>query len=137
LKQSPLIRRPRRSIRSDITQKIQNAKRLSPFQSEKKERWAWYAYDIGNSAYAAVVILAIYAAYFKGHVVGGAEGSRLWSISVGIAMLVVAITSPVLGVIADFSGSKKRFLLFYTIVAVIATGLLFFVNEKKVRAVES
>ena len=100
-----------------------------PSKATKKERWAWYAYDIGNSAYAAVVILAIYAAYFKGHVVGGAEGSRLWGLSVGIAMLVVAVTSPILGVIADFSGSKKRFLLFYTIVAVIATALLFFVEQ--------
>jgi UMF1 family MFS transporter len=81
-------------------------------KATKKERWAWYAYDIGNSTYAAVVILAIYAAYFKGHVVGGAEGSRLWGISVGIAMLVVAITSPVLGVIADFSGSKKTLFAF-------------------------
>lgn len=95
----------------------------------RRERWAWYSYDIGNSAYAAVVILAIYAAYFKGHVVGGAEGSRLWGISVGIAMLVVAITSPFLGVIADFAGSKKRFLLFYTVVACSATALLFFVQQ--------
>ncbi len=95
----------------------------------KKERWAWYSYDIGNSAYAAVVILAIYAAYFKGHVVGGAEGSRLWGISVGIAMLVVAVTSPVLGVIADFAGSKKKFLLFYTIMACSATALLYFVEK--------
>jgi UMF1 family MFS transporter len=95
----------------------------------RRERWAWYSYDIGNSAYAAVVILAIYAAYFKGHVVGGAEGSRLWGISVGIAMLVVAITSPFLGVIADFTGSKKRFLLFYTAVACSATALLYFVKK--------
>ncbi len=95
----------------------------------KRERWAWYSYDIGNSAYAAVVILAIYATYFKGHVVGGAEGSRLWGISVGIAMLVVAITSPVLGVIADFAGSKKKFLLFYTIMACTATALLYFVEK--------
>lgn len=41
------------------------------------------SYDIVNSAYAAVVILAIYAAYFKGYVVGGAEGSRLWGIALG------------------------------------------------------
>ena len=70
----------------------------------KRRRWLWYLYDVGNSAYAAVVILAIYAAYFKGHVVGGAEGSRLWGLSVGIAMLVVAVISPVLGVIADHTG---------------------------------
>jgi len=95
----------------------------------RRNRWAWYSYDVGNSAYAAVVLLAIYAAYFKEHVVGGAEGSRLWGLSVGIAMLVVAVTSPVLGVIADFAGSKKRFLLFYTGVAALFTALLFFVQK--------
>jgi len=94
-----------------------------------RRRWLWYLYDVGNSAYAAVVILAIYAAYFKGHVVGGAEGSRLWGISVGIAMLVVAIISPVLGVIADHTGRKKRMLMYFTALAVTATALLYFVQK--------
>ena len=82
-------------------------------RSIRRQRWAWYLYEFGNSAYAAVVLLAIYSAYFQQEVVGGAEGSRLWGPAVGIAMLVVAVTSPVLGPIADFSGAKKRFLLFY------------------------
>ncbi len=50
-----------------------------------KERWAWYLYDFGNSAYAAVVLLAVYSAYFKGEVVGGAKGSQLWGRSVAAA----------------------------------------------------
>ncbi len=91
----------------------------------RRERWAWYLYDFGNSAYAAVVLLAVYSAYYQGSVVGGAEGSRLWGLAVGIAMLVVAITSPVLGAIADFSGAKKRFLLIYTGLSVIFTAALF------------
>ncbi|MGB2955900.1 MAG: MFS transporter [Anaerolineales bacterium] len=95
----------------------------------KRRRWLWYLYDVGNSAYAAVVILAIYAAYFKGHVVGGAEGTRLWGLSVGIAMLVVAVISPVLGVIADHTGKKKRFLIYFTALSVGATALLFFVQK--------
>jgi UMF1 family MFS transporter len=95
----------------------------------RRERWAWYLYDFGNSAYAAVVLLAVYSAYFQGQVVGGARGSRLWGIAVGIAMLFVAITAPVLGTIADFSGAKKRFLLFYTTLCVIFCALLFFVGE--------
>ncbi|MGD2176258.1 MAG: MFS transporter [Anaerolineae bacterium] len=99
-----------------------------------RSRLAWYSYDIGNSAYAAVVLLAIYAAYFKEHVVGGVEGSRMWGISVGIAMLVVAIVSPVLGVIADFAGRKKRFLLFFTALACLATATLFFVRQGDVLA---
>jgi UMF1 family MFS transporter len=99
--------------------------------STKRERWAWYLYDFGNSAYAAVVLLAIYSAYFETTVVGksGGEGSRLWGIAVGIAMLTVAVTSPVLGTIADFSGSKKLFLLFYTAMSCLFTALLFFVQR--------
>ena len=99
-----------------------------PVVSTKRERWAWYLYDFGNSAYAAVVLLAVYSAYFQGAVVGGAEGSRLWGIAVAIAMLVVAITSPILGTIADYSGAKKWFLLFYTGVAIIFCGTLYFVQ---------
>ncbi|MCA9934715.1 MAG: MFS transporter [Ardenticatenaceae bacterium] len=98
----------------------------------RKERWAWYLYDFGNSAYAAVVLLAVYSAYFQGTVVGGAEGSRLWGLAVGIAMLVVAVTSPVLGAVADYSGSKKQFLLFYTVMAVLFTAALFFAKPGSV-----
>lgn len=97
--------------------------------STQRERWAWYLYDFGNSAYAAVVLLAVYSAYFKEGVVGGAEGSRLWGIAVGIAMLIVAVTAPVLGTIADFSGAKKRFLFFYTALACVFTATLFFVQQ--------
>lgn len=93
----------------------------------RRERWAWYLYDFGNSAYAAVVLLAVYSAYFKGQVVGGSEGTRLWGISVGIAMLVVAVLSPFLGTLADYSGSKKKFLLFFTLLSVVFTASLFFV----------
>lgn len=93
----------------------------------RRERWAWYLYDFGNSAYAAVVLLAVYSAYFQGQVVGGSEGTRLWGVSVGIAMLVVAVLSPVLGTLADFSAAKKKFLLFFTTLSVIFTAALFFV----------
>ena len=49
--------------------------RTIPLRASRRELWAWYLYDFGNSAYAAVVLLAVYSAYFKGSVVGGAEGS--------------------------------------------------------------
>ncbi len=97
-----------------------------------REHIAWYMYDFGNSAYAAVILLAIYSAYFKGTVVGGAEGSRYWGIAVGIAMLTVAIISPFLGAIADFSASKKKFLFIFSAITWVFTGLLFFVEKGNV-----
>ncbi|HMN11719.1 MAG TPA: MFS transporter [Bellilinea sp.] len=93
----------------------------------KKSRWGWYLYDFGNSAYAAVILLAVYSAYFKTQVVGGAEGTRLWGRSVGIAMLAVAIISPILGTLADFTAGKKKFLLFFTAISIFFTAMLFFV----------
>ncbi|NLF00281.1 MAG: MFS transporter [Anaerolineales bacterium] len=101
----------------------------APVKATRRELWAWYLYDFGNSAYAAVVLLAVYSAYFKGTVVGGAEGSRLWGLSVGIAMLAVAVTSPIVGVIADYTARKKGFLFFFTALACVFTGALFFVRK--------
>jgi MFS transporter, UMF1 family len=98
-------------------------------KARKRNHWAWYMYDFGNSAYAAVILLAVYSAYFKGSVVGGAEGSRLWGFSLGIAMLVVALISPILGTIADFTAAKKRILLCLYGVSWIFTALLFFVEK--------
>lgn len=101
-------------------------------KATRRERWSWYMYDFGNSAYAAVVLLAVYSAYFEGVVAEGRNGSLLWGIAVGIAMLFVAITSPFLGAIADYSASKKKFLLFYTGMSIIFTASLFFVTAGRV-----
>jgi len=98
-------------------------------KTKKRNHWAWYMYDFGNSAYAAVILLAVYSAYFKGSVVGGAEGSRLWGFSLGIAMLVVAVISPFLGTIADFTAAKKRILFVFSSLSWVFTALLFFVGE--------
>jgi len=101
-------------------------------KTTRRERWSWYLYDFGNSAYAATVLLAVYPTYFKAQVVGGAQGSFYWGLAVGIAMLVVALGSPFLGAIADYSGTKKRFLLSYTLIACVFCGLLFFVQKDMV-----
>ena len=105
---------------------------MQKIASDKAERraWhAWYLYDFGNSAYAAVILLAVFSPYFKDVVVGnGAEGTRLWGIAVGIASILVALMSPVFGTIADFTKSKKKFLFVFTAISIVSTALLFFVR---------
>src|SRR5215211_725668 len=98
-------------------------------KNKRRAQWGWYWFDFGNSAYAAVILLAVYSAYFQGTVVGGAKGTRLWGVSIGLAMLVVAFVSPILGAIADYSVTKKRFLLVFSMLSWIATALLFFVQK--------
>jgi len=107
----------------------ENIMKQKVYDPTKRPRWSWYFYDFGNSAYASVILLAVYSAYFKNAVVGGAEGTHLWGISVGIAAILVAIASPILGTIADYSKAKKAFMLAFTAVAIVFTALLFFVRE--------
>jgi UMF1 family MFS transporter len=98
-------------------------------QTRKRNHWTWYMYDFGNSAYAAVILLAIYSRYFQNSVVGGKDGSALWAASLAIAMLVVAVISPFLGTIADYTAAKKRFLFVFSALSWVFTALLFFVEQ--------
>ncbi len=95
----------------------------------RRARWSWYFYDFGNSAYASVVLLAVFSTYFSSVVVDHIKGPSLWNLAVGIAAILVAVSSPVLGTIADFSRAKKKLLFVFTAMSVIFTGLLFFVQK--------
>lgn len=97
--------------------------------NDRKARWSWYFYDFGNSAYASVVLLAVFSTYFSSVVVDHIKGPSLWNLAVGIAAIIVAIASPILGTIADFSRAKKKLLLIFSILSVVFTGLLFFVQK--------
>ncbi len=97
-------------------------------RSTRRERWAWYLYDFGNSAYASAVYLAVYSLYFKEWVVGGSKGTQMWNLAESIAALVVLLSGPFLGALADFAGSKKRFLLFFTGLSCVFTISLFFIQ---------
>lgn len=87
---------------------------------------AWVLYDFANSAFAAIVVATILPAYYANLVVGNAEGHGdfLWGLAVSTSMVLVAVTSPLLGGIADHAGARKRFLVWLSLVSVAATALL-------------
>lgn len=112
-------------------------KRPSPESHPKKIKksnfgkiFAWTLYDFANTSFAIIVITFIYAVYFKEVVAEGKPiGDFYWSLGVSISMLITALISPVLGAIADYSRGKKGFLLFFSIICVFGTSMLYFVGE--------
>lgn len=91
---------------------------------------SWCLFDFANSSYTTLIITVAYAVYFRDVVVNATDnrGDQLWGISNFLAMLAVALASPVVGALADWSGWKKRFLILSTLLAVAATALLYFVG---------
>ena len=95
--------------------------------SLKRERFSWCLFDFANSAFNTIVLTFVYAAFFKkGLVIDEARADVLWARALAIIGLSVALLSPVIGVIADRTGNKKRFLVIFASMVVVATALLFF-----------
>ena len=99
----------------------------------KKKIFIWTLFDFANTSFSIVVVTFLFAVYFKNTVADGKPiGDLYWSFGTSISMIVTALISPVLGAIADFSAGKKRFLLFFTILCIIATASLFFVGPGQI-----
>lgn len=101
--------------------------------TNKKKVFIWTLFDFANTSFSIVVVTFVYAVYFKKVVAEGKPiGDLYWSIGTSLAMIITAIISPVLGAIADYSAGKKRFLLFFTLLCIAATSLLFFIGRGEV-----
>lgn len=101
-----------------------------PNKDNKFKIFVWSLFDFANTSFSIVVVTFIFAVYFKNVIAEGKPiGDLYWSLGISISMIVTAIISPVLGAIADYSAGKKRFLLFFTLLCIISTALLYFTGE--------
>jgi UMF1 family MFS transporter len=103
---------------------------------KNKNRWIskqviiWSLFDFANSSFAVIIFSFVFAVYFKKVVASNLPVSDFyWSSSINISMIIVAFLSPVLGAAADYYRNKKAYLLLFTIICVIATALMYFVEE--------
>ncbi|MFH0976072.1 MAG: MFS transporter [Spirochaetota bacterium] len=107
----------------------------NPLKSTAKEIFGWCMFDFANSSFTTIIITAVFNAYFVTVVVseelfGKGYGEFLWgSVAIPISYFLVILTGPILGAIADFSGSKKKFLFASYLLCVTFTSFLFFIKE--------
>lgn len=97
----------------------------------KKGIIAWCIYDWGNSAFPTIILTFVFAAYFTSKIaVNKIVGTAQWADAVGIAGLIVALTSPLLGAIADHEGRRKPWIAIFASLVVIAAALLWFAKPE-------
>jgi len=100
-----------------------------PPRPARLELWSWCFYDFANSAFPTLITTVAYAVYFTNVVAGGGpEASFTWSLAISASMIAVGLASPLIGAIADYSGSKKAWLLAFTVLCVVCTAGLFLVG---------
>lgn len=88
-------------------------------KSEAQLIWSWALYDWANSAFATTVMAGFFPLFFKAYWSEGfsaTESTYVLGLANSIASLVIALTSPALGSVADEGSFRKRFLLFFTLI---------------------
>ncbi|MFW9912043.1 MAG: MFS transporter [Candidatus Thorarchaeota archaeon] len=97
--------------------------------TDRREKAAWYLFDFANTSFTVLIVTALFPLFFRRLVGDPILGGTLWGYAGSITMLVIAVTSPILGAMADYSGAKKKFLTFYTGLSIVFTSLMFFLRE--------
>ncbi|HVS63703.1 MAG TPA: MFS transporter [Thermoanaerobaculia bacterium] len=88
---------------------------------------AWAMYDWGNSAFFTLVVTAVYPIWFQDVAAAGlddAVATARYAQWTAVALIVVAVVSPLVGAVADASATRKRFLALGLGIGVVSTALL-------------
>lgn len=102
----------------------------------KKRIWGWMAFDWASQPFYTLGLTFIFGPYFASVAAdyymaqgadsgqAGAQAQSLWSSGQTIAGLIIAISAPFLGAWADRSGRKIPWIVFFSLIYVVATWML-------------
>lgn len=107
-------------------------KRLSLVGLATPEARAWAMYDWASSAFSTTILSAMLPIYF--HDVAAVDlpenvRSAYWGYTAGFGLAISALVAPLLGALADTTGTKKKQLWWFTLLGALSSGLLFAVQR--------
>ena len=96
------------------------------------EQRAWASYDWANSVYYTTVVTAVFPSFYATYAAAGlepAQATARFGLITTVSVAVVAIISPILGALADYSGAKKKMLASFMALGIIACASMVFITE--------
>ncbi|HNQ79006.1 MAG TPA: MFS transporter [Acidobacteriota bacterium] len=85
--------------------------------------FSWVLYDFANSPYSTIMTTLIFPVFFTESIAPGKWGLTAWALLYGGCEVLSAVFSPPLGAMSDMMNRRKRFLVFFTLLAVAGTAL--------------
>ncbi|KAB7614683.1 MFS transporter [Amylibacter sp. SFDW26] len=86
----------------------------------KKAIWSWMSYDWAAQPYHTLLVTFIFAPYFTSAVVGdGTQGQIMWGTMMTIIGVILAVSAPIMGAIADTTGPRKPWIMACSILFVL------------------
>lgn len=96
-------------------------------QAPRRAIFGWILFDWACQPVATLVTTFIYAPYFASAVASSpAEGQALWGFAAAAAGIVIALTSPFVGAVADATGTRKPWIAAFGVLLILGSIGLWF-----------
>ncbi|MBW2191740.1 MAG: MFS transporter [Deltaproteobacteria bacterium] len=97
---------------------------------KRKPVVAWAFYDWANSAFATTIMAGFFPVFYSAISQDlSTEDSQFWfNVTLAAASVVIAVSAPILGAVADRGGSRKRFLVFFASLGMLMSAALAWVH---------
>ncbi|MGV8142711.1 MAG: MFS transporter [Candidatus Pacearchaeota archaeon] len=96
-------------------------------KSDTKKAIAWSMFDFGNSAYSLLIVTFVFPIFFKTIIAKNLPiGDLYWGLISSASVVLAGLMAPIIGAKADADGKRKKRFVFWTLVSIISTSLLYF-----------
>ena len=105
---------------------------LSRLGLDRPELRAWAMYDWAASAMQTTIMVAVFPIYFvkvAGSGLAESGATQRLALVNSLALVFIALLSPILGAISDYRAAKKRFLAVFMAIGVGAVLAMFFIHH--------
>ena len=91
--------------------------------AKRKAIWGWMFFDWANQPFHTLILTFTFAPYFASEVAADpAQGQAAWGYAISIGSIIIALMAPVLGAVADASGSRRPWLFVFSALYVVGVG---------------
>ena len=101
---------------------------MSILKGYTKQELSWMMYDWANSAHSVIVVtlLPIFFDSVASFTADSVSSLSTWGYATSLAMAIVAVSAPLLGVFGDIRGMRKRLFAAFVVLGAAAVALLSF-----------
>ncbi|UCH29576.1 MAG: MFS transporter, partial [Myxococcales bacterium] len=97
---------------------------------KRKPVVGWALYDWANSSFATTVMAGFFPVFYSATTqdISAEESQFYFNLALAAASILIAVSAPILGAVADRGGSRKKFLVFFAGLGILMSGALAWVH---------
>lgn len=89
--------------------------------STRKRIWGWFFFDWASQPYNTLLLTFIFGPYINELMGDGSAAQAAWGFGIGAAGITIALMAPVLGALADTSGTRMRWIWIFSALYVVGS----------------